>query len=338
MSVAAGATVATGAGATELGSLTERYPDSRIRALDPRFGSLMIGNTPLRRIASGNLWAEGPAWNGVGRYLIWSDIPADLQRRWLEEDGHVSEFRKPSGKSNGNTFDFQGRQVSCQHLHRRVVRYEYDGAETVLADKYDGKPLNGPNDVVVHPEDGSVWFTDPGYGLNWYEGQPGELTQKEAIYRIDTSSGKVDRVSDEIYKPNGLCFSPDYTKLYASDTGSSHYPEAPHDIKIWTIGSNKRLKNVRSFASMEMEGFKAGAADGLRADTSGNIWAGGGWVGDGYDGVHVFAPDGQRIGIIPLPEICSNLCFGGQNRNVLFMTASQSVYAMYVNARGAHIT
>ncbi len=338
MSLAGGAMLASGSGAAELGSLTERYPDSRIKSLDPRFGGLVIGNTPLKRIATGNLWAEGPAWNSVGRYLIWSDIPSDTQRRWLEEDGHVSEFRRPSGKSNGNTFDYQGRQVSCQHLHRRVMRYEHDGTETVLADKYDGKPLNGPNDAVVHPEDGSIWFTDPGYGLNWYEGQPGELTQKESIYRIDGSTGKVERVSDEIYKPNGLCFSPDYRKLYAADTGASHYPEAPRDIKVWDLSNNKRLGNVRRFASMEMEGFSPGAADGIRADTNGNIWAGGGWVGDGYDGVHIFAPDGTRIGLIPLPEICSNLCFGGRNRNILFMTASQSVYAMYVNTQGAHIT
>jgi gluconolactonase len=338
MSLAAGVTFATGVHASELGSLTERYPDARVQSLDSRFGSLIIGNTPLKRIAGGNLWAEGPAWNSVGRYLIWSDIPADTQRRWLEEDGHVSEFRRPSGKSNGNTFDYEGRQVSCQHLHRRVVRYEHDGTETVLADKYNGKPLNGPNDVVVRPDDGSIWFTDPGYGLNWYEGQPGELTQKEAIYRIDASNGKLDRVTDEIYKPNGLCFSPDYKKLYAADTGASHYPEAPHEIKAWAVDGNKRLSGGQRFASTEMDGFSAGAADGIRADTKGNIWAGCGWVGEGYDGVHVFAPDGQRIGVIPLPEICSNLCFGGKNRNVLFMAASQSIYAMYVNAQGAHIT
>jgi len=338
LSLAVGATLASNAYGAELGSLTSRYPDSRVNALDPRFGGLVIGNTPLKRIATGNLWAEGPAWNSVGRYLIWSDIPADTQRRWLEEDGHVSQFRQPSGKSNGNTFDFQGRQVSCQHFHRRVVRHEHDGTETVIADQYDGKRLNGPNDVVVHPADGAIWFTDPGYGLNWYEGQPGELTQKEAIYRVDASSGKVDRVTDEIFKPNGLCFSPDYKKLYAADTGASHYPEASKEIKVWNVQNGKRLTSGESFASMEMDGFDAGFADGIRADIHGNIWAGGGWVGEGYDGVHVFAPDGKRIGQIPLPEICSNLCFGGKNRNILFMTASQSVYSLYVNTQGAHIT
>jgi gluconolactonase len=337
-SLAVGATFACGAEATELGSLTDRYPDPRVKSLDPRFGGLVIGNTPIRRLHNDNLWAEGPAWNSVGHYLVWSDIPANTQRRWLEEDGHVSEFRKPSGKSNGNTFDYTGRQISCQHENRRVVRYEHDGTETVLADRYNGKQLNGPNDVVVHPADGAIWFTDPGYGLNWYEGQPGELTQKESVYRIDAQSGTVARVSDEIFKPNGLCFSPDYKKLYVADTGASHYPEAPREIKVWDVGQQGRLSAGRRFASMAMDGFAAGAADGIRADVDGNIWAGCGWVGEGYDGVHVFAGDGTRIGLIVLPEICSNLCFGGRNRNQLFMTASQSIYSVYVGTRGAHLT
>jgi gluconolactonase len=337
-SLAVGATLAAGAQAAGLGSLTERYPDPRVKSLDPRFDGLVIGNTPLRRIHNDNLWAEGPAWNSVGHYLVWSDIPANTQRRWLEEDGHVSEFRKPAGKSNGNTFDYAGRQISCQHEHRRVVRHEHDGTETVLADQYNGKPLNAPNDVVVHPEDGAIWFTDPGYGLNRYEGQPGELTQKESIYRIDAQSGKIDRVTDDIYKPNGLCFSPDYKKLYAADTGGSHYPDAPQEIKVWNVDNRSRLSGGRSFASMAMEGFRPGFADGIRADVDGNVWAGCGWVGEGYDGVHVFASDGARIGHIVLPEICSNLCFGGKQRNQLFMTASQSIYSMYVGTQGAHLT
>ena len=331
LSLSIAAAVAT-AGASELGSITGRYPDPRVKSLDPRFGALVIGNTPIVRIASDNLWAEGPAWHAGGRYLVWSDIPANVQRRWLADDGRVSVFRNPSGKSNGNTFDAEGRQVSCQGFDRRVVRYEHDGAETVLADRYRGKRLNAPNDVVVHPGDGSIWFTDPGYGIGWYEGQPGELELKEAVYRIDAGTRKVELVTDEIDKPNGLCLSPDYSKLYVSDTG------APHDIKRWDIVGGTRPGNGRVFASMDVEGLGVGSADGIRADAEGNLWAGAGWVGDGYDGVHVFAQDGTRIGQIVLPEICSNLCFGGTNRNVLFMTASQSVYSMYVRTQGAHIT
>jgi gluconolactonase len=324
-------------GATDVISMTDRYPDPRIRAVDPRFGNLVIGNTPLLRIHHGNLWAEGPAWSGTGRYLVWSDIPANIQRRWIPDDDHVSTYRQPSGKSNGNTFDREGRQVSCQHLHRRVVRYEQDGSETVLADSYQGKPLNGPNDVVVNPRDGAIWFTDPGYGLNHYEGKPGELTQKESVYRIDAGSGRIARVTDDVFKPNGLCFSPDYRTLYVADTGASHYPEAPRAVLAWNVVDNATLARAREFTSTRMDGFDGGGLDGIRADIDGNIWAGAGWAGEGYDGVHVFAPDGDRIGQILLPEICSNVCFGGRNRDRLFMTASQSVYALYVNTQGAHL-
>ncbi|MEX2121304.1 MAG: SMP-30/gluconolactonase/LRE family protein [Pirellulales bacterium] len=315
-----------------------RYPDPDIVVLDKRFAKYKLGNTPIQRLHTGMLWAEGPAWNGVGRYLLWSDIPNDVQLRWLDEDGHVSTLRQPAGNSNGNTFDWQGRQISCEHGNRRVVRYEHSGGMTVLADKFQGKPLNAPNDAVVHPDDGAVWFTDPGYGilLN-YEGNKAELELKEAIYRIDAKTGKLDKVADEIFKPNGLCFSPDYKLLYVADTGASHYPDAPRNIKVWDVVDGVKLTNGREFVSMELDG-KAGFADGIRADVDGNVWASAGWVGEGYDGVHVFTPGGERIGQILLPEICSNVCFGGKKRNRLFMTGSQSLYAVYVETRGAHIT
>ncbi len=327
------------------GKTPVRYPNPDIVVIDPRFAKYKLGNTPTQRLHLGTLWAEGPAWNGSGRYLIWSDIPNDCQLRWIEEDGHVSQFRSPSGNSNGNTFDYQGRQLSCQHGPRRVVRYEYDGTMTILAENFEGKSFNAPNDVVVHPN-GDIWFTDPGYGgLMNYEGnrlntgsvQP---VQKEAVYRIDGQNGRIHKVTDEIGKPNGLCFSPDYKKLYIADTGSTHYPDIPKIIKVWDVVNEKSLVRGRHFTSMAMEvngAEVAGVADGIRADEDGNIWASAGWVGEGYDGVHIFAPDGDRIGQIVLPEICGNVCFGGTKRNRLFMTASQSLYSLYVETRGAHI-
>ncbi|OAI38956.1 gluconolactonase [Planctomycetaceae bacterium SCGC AG-212-D15] len=314
-----------------------RYPDPDIVVLDKSFAKIKIGNSSIQRLFVGCLWAEGPAWNGGGRYLVWSDIPNDRQHRWLEEDGHVSVMRKPAGNSNGNTFDYEGRQLSCEHGNRRVVRYEHSGKVTVLADKWQGKPLNAPNDIVVHP-DGGIWFTDPGYGaLMDYEGHKGKLEIKEAVYRIDPKTLKMEMVTDSMFKPNGLCFSPDYKKLYICDTGASHYEKAPKNIMVFdVIDDDKKLGKGTEYISMEYKG-KAGMADGIRADKEGNIWVGAGWVGDGYDGVHVFNPGGKRIGMILLPEICSNVCFGGEKRNRLFMTGSQSLYALYVEAIGAHI-
>jgi gluconolactonase len=315
-----------------------RYPDPDIVVLDPRFAKYKIGNTPIQRLHTGTLWAEGTAWCGAGRFLVWSDIPNDRQLRWLEEDGHVSVYRQPAGNSNGNTFDYQARQISCEHGNRRVVRYEPDGTVTVLADKWQGKRLNAPNDAVVHPN-GDIWFTDPGYGsLLHYEGNKGPLEIKEAVYRVDGKSGEMQLVTDEIFKPNGLCFSPDYKLLYIADTGASHYPNAPRNIKVWDVADAKTLRNGRQFISMQWEGLGAGMADGIRADVDGNVWVGSGWVGPGYDGVQIFAPDGTRIGLIKLPEMCANLCFGGRKRNRLFMAGSQSLYAVYVETQGAHIT
>lgn len=315
------------------------YPDPDIVVLDPKFARYKIGNAAIERLHTGTRWAEGPAWNGVGKYLVWSDIPNDLQMRWLDDDARVTKFRNPAGNSNGNTFDFEGRQLSCEHGSRRVVRYEHNGAVSVIAEKFEGKPFNAPNDIIVHP-DGGIWFTDPGYGsMGNYEGHKGDFQIKEAVYRVDSKSAKIEKVLDELDKPNGLCFSPDYKRLYICDTGGKR----TDDIRVYDVNANK-LANGKRYCSMKMkyksggeEKEGAGAADGIRADTDGNIWAGAGWVGEGYDGVHVFSPEGKRIGLIRLPEICSNVCFGGPKRNRLFMTASQSLYAVYVEAIGAHI-
>ena len=292
------------------------YPDPDIVALDPRFRRYIVFNTAIKRLHTGTAWAEGCAWNGVGRYLVWSDIPADVQLRWIEDDGRVTVFRKPSGYSNGNTFDYQGRQLSAEHGGRRVVRYEPDGTITTIADRFDGKRLNSPNDVVVHP-DGSIWFTDPSYGINGnYEGFRAKSETKEAVYRVDAKGGPVVKVTDEVQQPNGLCFSPDYKRLYVADTGGG-------DIKVWDV-DGAELRAGKQFARV--------GGDGIRCDVDGNVWAG------ARPGVQVVAPTGETIGTIRLPEICANVCFGGARRNRLFMVASQSLYAVYVNTTAAHIT
>jgi len=325
------------------GAPPQRYPDPDFVVLDPRRFTFKLGNSTIRRLHTGMSWAEGPAWNGYGRFLIWSDIPNDECLRLTEEDLTVHRrFRSPSGFSNGNTFDREGRQIAFRHANRDVVRYERDGRTTVLAARAPDGPLNAPNDGIVHPEDGAIWFTDPGYGaLMDYEGirVPESANSprpfiKEAIYRIDAQSGQIAKVADEPFKPNGLCFSPDYRTCYVADTGITHYEQARNVIWAYDV-DGPRLRNPRVFANTELEG-KSGFADGIRCDERGNLWAGLGWVGEGYDGVHVFAPDGQRIALIRLPEICANLCFGGSRRNILFMTASQSLYMVPVEVRGAH--
>ncbi len=235
-----------------------RYPDPDIVVLRPEFAKYKISNAAIERVFTGLRWAEGPAWNGVGRYFVFSDIPNDRQMRWLEEDGHISPFRSPSNYSNGNTFDYEGRQISCEHFTRRMVRYEYNGAVTVLADKWKGKPFNAPNDVVVHP-DGGIWFSDPGYGsMVAYEGEKHPLELKEAVYRIDGKTGSMELVTDELYKPNGLCFSPDYKKLYICDTGATHYPKAPKIIKVFDVENGTALRNGKQFVSMDLPGKGTG--------------------------------------------------------------------------------
>src|SRR5271163_5015189 len=296
-----------------------QYPDPDIVALDKRFERYMVGNTVIKRLYTGTLWSEGPAWNGVGRYLVWSDIPNNVQMRLTEENLHVTVFRSPSGFSNGNTFDFEGRQLSCEHGNRRVARYEYNGTVTVIADKFQGKRLNSPNDIAVHP-DGGIWFTDPIYGIRgYYEGFKGESETKEAVYRVDGKTGQMDKVTDELNEPNGICFSPDYKKVYICDTGTGR------EVRVYDIDNNK-LRNGKRFVQLA-----TGAADGIRCDIDGNVWAG------APPGVQVIAPSGEPIGMIRLPENCANICFGGTRRNRLFMAASQSLYAVYVDTVGAHI-
>jgi gluconolactonase len=307
-----------------------RYPDPAIEVVDPRFQKYVLGSAALERLWTGGRWTEGPVWFGDGRFLLWSDIPNNRVMRWLEETGEVSVFRSPSNYSNGNTRDRSGRLITCEHDSRRITRTEHDGRITMLMDNYQGKKLNAPNDVVVHL-DGHIWFTDPGYGiLKMYEGHIAEFELATAVYRLNPDTGEATIATDELEKPNGLCFSPDYSKLYITDTGASHKPGHPRQIMVYDVVEGAQLVNGRLFCDMGQ-----GSADGIRCDVDGNIWSSAGWVGAGYDGVHVFAPDGDLIGKIHLPEVVSNLCFGGVQRNRLFITASQSLYAIYVETQGA---
>jgi gluconolactonase len=328
------------------------YPDPDLITVDPAFNALRLGNTPIQRLWTGGLWMEGPAWSSQGRYLVWSDIPNNRQLRYLDDDGRVTVFRSPSGNSNGNTFDFEGRQLSCEHGERRVVRYEHDGSVTIIADSYNGRRLNSPNDVAVH-RDGSIWFTDPPFGGSLYEGVvdaaggpgnkqglinpragqragAGDLKRELPfnVYRVD-ASGRVALVIDQDAlgsAPNGITFSPDYKKLYIVARGG---------VLSGDITANNTLANVAPFGNFTVDGIRCGP-DGIRTDVSGNLWCSSNAGNNvGYSGVTVHAPDGRLIGRIRLPEVCANVTFGGPKRNRLFMAAGQSLYAVYVNTQGS---
>jgi gluconolactonase len=316
-----------------LGPLPDtRYPTARVEAIDKRF-KYKQGNAYIERVATGFRWAEGPAYNRAGGYLIWSDIPNNRMMRWLEEDGHVSVFRQPSNYTNGNTFDRQGRLLSCEHDTRRVTRTEHDGTITVIADKYQGKKLNGPNDVVVAADD-SIWFTDPGYGINGpYEGHKDTPEMdKRNVYRLDAKTGELKVVVDDFVRPNGLSLSPDEKKLYVIDTGLTDGPENPAHIRVFDIVEDgKLLANGKVFA----DDFKPGFTDGVRTDVDGNVWASMGWADPKEDGVRCYTPNGDLIGKIHLPETCANFTFGGKKKDRLFMAASTSIYSLYVDNKGA---
>ena len=302
-----------------------RYPDPAILVLDPTFAKYRIANAAVERLSTGYRWSEGPAWFGDGRCVLWSDIPSNRIMRWDEPTGAVTVFRHPSNHANGNTRDRQGRLVTCEHDSRRVTRTEYDGTITVLCDRFDGKPLNSPNDVVVKSDD-SIWFTDPPFGiLSNYEGHVAPVELPTNVYRVDGKTGQAAVVAGDIPRPNGLSFSPDERRLYVVVSGAT-----PREIRVFDV-DGPRLAHGRVFVN-------AGPAspDGIRCDTDGNLWCGWGG-GEAHDGVAVFNPEGTMIGHVLLPERCANLCFGGAKRNRVFMAASTSLYALYVNAQGATI-
>ncbi len=304
-----------------------RYPDPAITALDPRFEKYWIKLAVIERLATGCRWAEGPVWFGDGRYLLWSDIPNNRILRWDEQTGAVTAYRQPSDYANGNTRDRQGRLVTCEHGGRRIMRTEHDGTVTVLMDRYGGKRLNSPNDIVVK-SDGTVWFTDPPFGLGgYYEGNVAEQELGQNVYRLDPETGRAEVVADDIRGPNGLCFSPDESKLYVVESRAT--PNRLLKVLDVTKGGTA-LNNGRVFLDAG-----PGTPDGMRCDMDGNLWCGWGMGKPELDGVMVFAPDATPIGRIALPERCANVCFGGRKRNRLFMAASQSVYALYVHAQGA---
>ncbi|WP_105435604.1 SMP-30/gluconolactonase/LRE family protein [Neorhizobium tomejilense] len=291
---------------------------------DEAFRQLIVGSAALEELYSDCRWAEGPVWFADLNCLIWSDIPNQRMMRWAP-DGDVSVFRSPSNFVNGNTRDRQGRLVSCEHGGRRVTRTEIDGSITILADRYQGKRLNSPNDVVVR-SDGSVWFTDPTYGIKSdYEGYRAEPEQDTRnVYRLDPVSGDLEAAVTDFGQPNGLAFSPDETRLYVADSASSHDIKAPRHIRVFDVVDGRRLSNDRIFCSLDN-----GLPDGFRVDMKGNVWTSAG------DGVHCFSPDGVLLGKILVPQTVANLTFGGPRRNRLFITATKSLYSVFVATNGA---
>lgn len=293
---------------------------------DDRFLRLALGNVHLETLSTGCRWAEGPAYFPAGRYLIWSDIPNDRILRWDETDGSVSVFREPANNTNGHTMDPEGRLVSCEHRGRCVSRIEHDGARTVLASTFEGRRLNSPNDVVVK-SDGTIWFTDPTYGIDSdYEGDaaPSEIGGSY-VYRLDPATGELAAVATDFVKPNGIAFSPDERLLYVADTGATHVKDGPRHIRRFAIAADGRtLSGGEVFAECT-----AGLFDGFRLDVHGHLWTSAG------DGVHCYHPDGTLLGKIRVPEVVANVCFGGRKRNRLFICATTSLYAVYLNTQGA---
>lgn len=306
---------------------SERYPDPAVHVLHPDFNKYRLLLASVERLHTGCRWAEGPVYFGDGRYLLWSDIPNDRILKWEEETGVVSVFRRTSWNANGNTRDRQGRLITCEHRGRRVTRTEYDGGITVLADSYNGKRLNSPNDVVVK-SDGSIWFTDPLFGLlSYYEGEKKEQELPAAVYRLDAKTGGLTVVADDIPGPNGLAFSPDESKLYVVES----LAEPNRRFRVFdVVAEGTKLASGRIF----LDAGPGGTPDGFRIDIDGNLWCGWGMGSAELDGVRVFNPAGEPIGHIALPERCANVCFGGRWRNRLFMAASHGLYALYVNTRG----
>jgi gluconolactonase len=303
-----------------------RYPDRVVESLDPSFARYKLTLAAVERLHTGCRWSEGPVYFADGRYLLWSDIPNNRVMRWDEGSGAVSVFRGPSNNANGHTRDRQGRLISCEHLTRRITRTEYDGAITVLVDRFEGKRLNSPNDIVVK-SDGTIWFSDPAFGIyGYYEGEMAEPELPQNLYRHDPETGVTTIVAGDLRGPNGLAFSPDETRLYLVESRA----EPNKTIRVYDVTQNgTALTNGRVLIDAGPEG----TPDGFRVDIDGNLWAGWGMSPE-LDGVRVFNPEGMPIGHIHLPERCANLCFGGRHRNRLFMAASQSLYALYVNTQG----